>query len=56
MKKVRIRLKWKGIRCSTLPCGRGLGMSAEVAENIGRLAEMVVDELTGLGLKVEDVG
>jgi len=34
----------------------GLGMSPEVAENIGRLAEMVVDELTGLGLKVEDVG
>jgi len=34
----------------------GLGMSPEVAENIGRLAEMIVDELTGLGLKVEDVG
>jgi len=34
----------------------GLGMSPEVAENIGRLVEMVVDELTGLGLKVEDVG
>ena len=34
----------------------GLGMSPEVAENIGRLAEMIVDELTSLGLKVEDVG
>ncbi len=34
----------------------GLEMSPEVSENIGRLANMVIDELTGLGLKVEDAG
>lgn len=31
----------------------GLDMSPEVAGNVGKLADMVVDELTGLGLSIK---